>query len=240
MKMKNDIKKAQDFFRRFTKEEIRKIKILADMIYSKIEANFGPDAILNEELENIDPARKKMLFITPDEIKHKGLYTDEAERFLQSIGNEFGFGNAFFAEGLDHYFFYVSDRTNFYYFYEQLSKIIDKTAENNTESIAKVYYQEAGIGTINGEDFKLHTKIKRNVFGELYKHINKEVSRQKILILIGYYKEDEKPNPGYKSVETYKISQFVKELRENTGLNTKQLVNNGGNLTLIGKKAKLK
>src|SRR3989338_4585588 len=237
MKMKNDIKKAQDFFKRFTKEEIRKIKILTDIVYGKIEVNFGPGAILNEELENIDPARKKMLFITPNEIKYKGMYIDEAERLLQSISNEFGFGSTFFEDGLDHYFFYVNDRANFYYFYEQLSKFIDDTVGGNIENYAKVYYQKAGIGTVNGFNFKLHTKEKRRVFEELYLRIGEPIPRQRVLKLIGFYDEDEMPNTAYGTNETYKINKFVKELRDDTGLTPRQLVNNNGDLTFIGKKA---
>lgn len=236
MKMKNDIKKAQDFLRQFTKEEIRKIKILTDIVYGKIEDNFGPSAILNEKLENLDPARKRMLFLTPDEIKNKGLSAEESKRLLENIGNEFNFGNAFFADGLDHYFFYVTDRINFYYFYKQLSKFIDKTVDGNIENYAKVYYQKAGIGTVNGSDFKLHTKEKCKIFEELYLRMGEPIPRQRVLKLIGFYDEDEMPNTAQKANETYGINKFVKELRDDTGLTTRQLVNNNGDLTLIGKK----
>lgn len=98
------------------------------------------------------------------------------------------------------------------------------------------YHPKAGIGVLNGQDFKLRTKLKRKVFAELYENINEELPRYKVLVLIGYYEENEKPNPSNKTMETYKINELIKELRNDTSLTSNQLVNNGGNLTLIGKK----
>lgn len=112
-----------------------------------------------------------------------------------------------------------------------------ENGETKIGGLIEIYYQkEAGIGTINGKNFKLRTETKRRVFGELYDHINKEVTRQNTLILIGFYDKTEKPDKMLKSRETYAINDVVKDLRDNTGLTTGQLVNNGGNLTLIGNK----
>jgi len=114
---------------------------------------------------------------------------------------------------------------------------------------ARIYYDaHTGIGFVNGERFKFKDdQSDFFVFPELYERIGKTLERKKVLELSNYSKtgnenlsdlnnkNPKRKPPSYIS-ETYFINELVKKIRKMTGLNTNQLVNNNGNLTLVGEK----
>lgn len=126
---------------------------------------------------------------------------------------------------------------------EDLEKIFNKnldvsaTKANNKDgapSVHEIYYHnETGVGYNNGKRFvfKNHQPEFR-VFGEMYKHINHPISRQKVLEIGGCQET-------LKETETYFINDLAKKMRTRTGLDINQIVNNNGCLTLVGKKNRL-
>ena len=101
----------------------------------------------------------------------------------------------------------------------------------------KVYYDEAtGTGEVNGEKFRLKKGSKDELlFTALCENIDKAVPRINILRIISFYRPDEKqPQEHRRKDETYSINEIIKSLRRKTGLTTKMLVNNNGDITLKG------
>ena len=98
--------------------------------------------------------------------------------------------------------------------------------------IPDIYYTtEAGIGFVNGIRFRFKDhQPEFRLFAELYSKINKSVNRELVLSLLNPTTKLEKSN------ETYEINEVVKKIRKRTGLNVSQLINNNGNLTLLGTK----
>ncbi len=96
-----------------------------------------------------------------------------------------------------------------------------------------IYNDVTGVGKINGKKFKLKDgKPDYRVFKMLYGKIGKKLERQDVLIAGGFYEDHETADPARRGDETSFINEIAKSLREKTGLNTEQLVNNDGNLTL--------
>jgi hypothetical protein len=62
------------------------------------------------------------------------------------------------------------------------------------------------------------------------------MERYDVLIQCGFYEDGEHIDPARKTSETSKINALVKNLRDKTLLDTENLVNNSGNLTLVGEK----
>lgn len=262
MKMKNDNEKtkhnppkAKEFFSQFSKKDLLKIRALADVIKYELEVtkkytNKEKEWDRSElsEMAGEDEPIKPIPYENSDYVLtinfgrvSINITPYEFENFLQRIGDAFRFFDpattSYSPTNKDeNYYIGITSKDNFDFFYEQLGKLTDKFVKNRNKNYAEIYYQKAGIGTINRSDFKLHTKEKRRVFEELYLHMSEPIPRQRVLKLIGFYDEDEIPNTAYRANETYKINQLVKELRGDTGLNPRQLVNNNGDLTLIGKR----
>lgn len=133
-------------------------------------------------------------------------------------------------------------------------KIDEKKISHFAQSpIPEIYYNcQSGIGFVDGKRFKFKDdQPEFKVFSELYKNINKPLFREKVLRLSNFYKEDEgsdisniiligkqKRKKSQYTSATYFINALAKKIRERTGLNINQLVNNNGNLTLVGKRLK--
>lgn len=128
-------------------------------------------------------------------------------------------------------------------------RIDEKKIKDFTQSpITEIYYNcQSGIGFINGKRFKFKDdQLEYKVFPELYKNINLKVLRKKVIDLMGFTESKEflnsDDNKGNKFIvkqnATYRINELAKKIRKRTELNTNQLVNNNGNLTLVGKKLK--
>lgn len=101
------------------------------------------------------------------------------------------------------------------------------------------YNQETGIGHAGSKKFKLKSNHPAyEVFKMLYNRINRNISRNDVLVAGRFYEDYQEPDPARKSDETLFINEIAKTIREKTGLNTEQLVNNAGSLTLIGRKQK--
>jgi len=96
-----------------------------------------------------------------------------------------------------------------------------------------VYYNpNTGVGYAYSKRFKFkNDQPDFSIFAELYKNINHSVSRSEILKMIGYEEVGTKD-----TIATYKINEVVKKMRSMTGLNTDQIVNNNGAITLVGEK----
>ena len=134
------------------------------------------------------------------------------------------------------------------------------TLPNNFDELFKKYKQEL-LGSQSSVNSKIKTNIEISynevtgrghavkefsfkdntsefrVFKLLYENINNKITRYDILVTAHFYEEGEDIDKERKSQETFKINEIVKNIRTKTGLDTKQLVNNNGNLTLLGRKA---
>lgn len=99
------------------------------------------------------------------------------------------------------------------------------------------YDSTAGDGAVNGVPFKLKDGSPEYVvFRQLYSRIGKKIERDEVLRLAGFYKDYQEPDPARRISEGETINEVAKNLRKKTGLNTKQLVLNNGNLTLKGRR----
>lgn len=246
--------KAKDYFSQFSKENLLKIGVIADVIKGELEIT---KKRTNEEKER---NRSELDDIIAEEYGEEpytyhydnsdyilrlnfnriplNVTPDEFVKLLHKVGGSFRFLDPTTPENPplnEDYHVGITNKENFEFFYEQLERFTGVKSGLSNKNL-EIYYQEAGIGTANGKEFKIRTEIKRNLFSELYKQINHPVIRSWVLILITYYDENEKPSLANKSTETYEINKIVKELRKDVGINKKQLINNNGNLTLIGTK----
>lgn len=234
--MKIKPKYNKDYFKQFSPLNISRLLYLSQLIYDELEIT--PD---NEE--------DYYFMWLPLWLSYE-MTKEICDKLLEKVNSEFGFAKINIHEEDKCPNIAIINKNKFYFFYKELKNFWNKY--NPKSNFAEIYYQkEAGIGTINGQDFKLHTELKCRVFGELYDNLNKRVSRQKILELADFdtnameikmtvLKGTQKKKPSIYTSETYFIRDLVKELRKNISLTPKQLVNNGGNLTLIGEKAEPK
>lgn len=92
---------------------------------------------------------------------------------------------------------------------------------------AQVHYNPTtGSGWANGKEFKFKDhKPEFRVFAQLVERIGNSVPRAEILALMGH--EENK-------TATDDLTRLVVKMRERTGLDKKQLVQNNGNITLVG------
>lgn len=138
--------------------------------------------------------------------------------------------------------------------YDKLVYVLSVDRNKITAAVQKIfarisYNENTGIGLVNGVRFKFKDdQAEFFVFPKLFERIGETLERETVLRLSHYQKEDGVDlksvllikNPKRKTSsyisETYFINELVKKIRKMTGLNTDQLVNNNGNLTLIGEK----
>lgn len=116
--------------------------------------------------------------------------------------------------------------------------------------LTEIYYnKQTGIGYAHTKRFKFKNDQEEfSVFAKMYDRINKPISRIQVLKLSGYQEEksggldrlanNSKRKPSIHTSATYFINDLAKKMRERTGLNTDQIVNNNGELTLVGRKLK--
>jgi len=100
------------------------------------------------------------------------------------------------------------------------------------------YNEATGKGEVVGKkEFKFKDgSPEYKVFNVLYSKLGKKVAkleRQDVLITGEFYKDYEQPDLAKKTLETNFINDIAKNIREKTGLNTKELVMNNGSLTLL-------
>ncbi len=99
------------------------------------------------------------------------------------------------------------------------------------------YNTESGRGRANNKKFKFKDgNPEYHIFKQLYLRMGKKLERQDVLIAGGFYQDHEAPDPARVTDETGFINDIAKTIREKTGFNTEQMVNNGGNLTLVAEK----
>ncbi len=132
---------------------------------------------------------------------------------------------------------------------EMASKLEKNTHANETsKSLLSVdsgtkkevfYNPKTGIGEINFRQFRIKpSDTCFDVFASLYGIINSPLSREEVLILSGFYKEGEKLDPARSKSETLHINEIAKTIRRILKVDVNTLINNDGNLTLIGSKIK--
>lgn len=113
--------------------------------------------------------------------------------------------------------------------FKKLRAKVNEVLGKQGKAIADIFYNpKPGIGWAKGWQFKFkdHTGEYR-IFEELYAHLNDTVERKRVLELSDY-KQGVSPSDY--------VNDLVKEIRKKTKLTTTQLVNNNGNLTLVGNK----
>lgn len=133
----------------------------------------------------------------------------------------------------------------------ELDKKKLKTLESQlsgSQSVQDIYYNRAsGTGYVGKKQFKFKNhQPEYRVFAELYTNINKEISREKVLALMGFKESEDlgeqNSADGKKLIikvsATYEINELAKKIRKRAGLSRNELVMNNGALTLIGNKVK--
>lgn len=124
-----------------------------------------------------------------------------------------------------------------------------KTTAQETETkiqksegkLKEIYYNpKTGIGNVDTKQFRIKpSDVCFNVFASLYGTINSPVSRQDVLVDSGFYQEGDAPDPARRSNETLHINEKIaKVIRRILKIDVNTLINNDGNLTLIGSKIK--
>lgn len=135
----------------------------------------------------------------------------------------------------------IKDKKKFDSFYKQN----DRPDSEGSASNGIYYNPETGIGYAYGKRFKLkNDQSDFLIFSKMYESINKSVPRTEVLEIIGYEETavkdrltaGSKQKTSSQVMATYKINEVAKKMRSMTGLNTDQIVNNNGDLTLVGEK----
>lgn|SRR5574343_584236 len=133
---------------------------------------------------------------------------------------------------------------------EEVSKVEDEKVDTTIKRVATWggevvsdlplidYNETTGKGEVVGKKkFKFKDgSTEYKTFKILYAKLGKKpakLDRQDVLITGDFYKDYEKPDPARKTAETAFINEVAKNIREKTGLNTEELVNNNGSLTLL-------
>lgn len=134
---------------------------------------------------------------------------------------------------------------------EKIKKKENKHIVNSTPNIQ--YNKETGIGYVNNKKGRFKFKNDQPdffVFSELYKNINKSVIKKRVLELSKYdggikidnsitkLNKNQKRKSSNTTSETYFINNLAKKMRKRTKLNVDHIVNNNGDLTLVGYKLK--
>lgn len=133
---------------------------------------------------------------------------------------------------------YITLPPDFERLVEEYRKKVISIRSVGTEELEISYDPITGGGSINSNTFKLKDGSPEfKVFSQLYTRIGKKLDRRDVLIAIGFYDDNQDPDPARKTSETARINEAAKAIRERTGLDTKQLVQNAGNLTLVAKKS---
>lgn len=133
---------------------------------------------------------------------------------------------------------------------EDIIGALRKPKEARAEKAVNISYNtKTGVGYAN-KRFKFKNDQKEfSVFAEMYNKVNEPISRQRILELSGYKEtgveglellsNNPKRKPAIHTTATYLINELAKKMRKRTGLNKDQIVNNNGELTLVGTKTEL-
>lgn len=115
-----------------------------------------------------------------------------------------------------------------------------KSTAKNLRNADEIYYnQKTAVGDIDGREFRFKPDSSfAKVFSSLWGMIGTPLKRQEVLILADFYEEGQEPDPARRSAETLLINNTAKSIRSALKIGPKVLINNDGNLTLLGKKVK--
>ena len=125
---------------------------------------------------------------------------------------------------------------------EEIDTTVKRVAVWGGETVSDLplieYNEATGKGEVVGKKkFKFKDgSPEYKVFKILYTKLGKKpakLERQDVLITVDFYKDYEKPDLTRKTAETALINDIAKNIREKTGVNTEELVNNNGSLTLL-------
>ncbi len=168
------------------------------------------------------------VFLSQENLKEGKISNRESEKILQKMKSEKLIDS--FEEDVrkivgSSYFFGYNLVVNKTKFIRSIEKGVPEKKINS--SIIRIHYNlNAGIGFVNDKSFRFKRKTDSfNIFALLYKKINKPILLQQLLESV--------------QIKTkYHINNLAKQIRKNTGLDTTQLVQNSGSLTLVGAKVK--
>jgi predicted RecB family nuclease len=126
---------------------------------------------------------------------------------------------------------------------EKIDTTIKRVAVWGGETVSDLplidYNETTGKGEVVGKKkFKFKDgSAEYTVFKMLYAKLGKKPSkleRLDVLVAGGFYPDHQQElDPVRKTAETACINEIAKNIREKTGLNTEELVNNNGSLTLL-------
>lgn len=126
---------------------------------------------------------------------------------------------------------------------EKIDTTVKRVATWGGEVVSDVplidYNETTGKGEVVGKKkFKFKDgSSEYNVFKMLYAKLGKKpakLERLDVLVAGGFYPDHQQElDPVRKTAETACINEIAKNIREKTGLNTEELVNNNGSLTLL-------
>ncbi len=199
---------------------------------------FEPEYIGDEKKDEI-----KFSLSTKDKIKDLFLFVHamialEHEKYLDI--EEFFYGSAGIFDLYERGFvFKIRLKKNRKESAEKLTdlEILDKKLGNTSNRI--FFNSKTAVGNIDGKEFRFKPESPAaEVFSSVWGMINTPLKRQDILIISGFYQEGEKSDLTRRSDETYHINDIAKSIRRALKIGPKKLINNDGNLTLLGKKLK--
>jgi hypothetical protein len=114
-----------------------------------------------------------------------------------------------------------------------VKEIVSTSANEKLPAIE--YNTQTGMGRVNNKKFKFKDGTSEyRLFSLLYENIGKKVGRYEVLLATQFYEDGENQDIARKAAETTNINDVMKTMREKTGLTPDELVNNNGNITLLG------
>ncbi len=120
------------------------------------------------------------------------------------------------------------------------AEVAEKSTAKSLKNTSEIYYnQKTAVGDINGREFRFKPDSPvAEIFSSLWGMMGTPLKRQDVLIISSFYKEGQDPDPARRSAETLHLTKMAKAIRSALKIAPSELINNDGNLTLLGKKAK--
>lgn len=230
--MKNDNEKtkynegkALTYFKSFSGDNIKKIKVTADIIYSELEINkkITPQEIKDRYHELDEDTGEVYKYFTNSNyvldvgqaLQNKGLEWSETSKLLEKIGDAFKFFDQSTPLPNPHYppdYFRIgiTSKENFDFFYKQLSKFVSQKNQGAREFIkikdVRLDVENYLLEINNGEKL-IYFKSRKNS-----KELDKETKRFKVLALLWEFRWELKDNKVIKKGDFFTLDN----IRRNT------------------------